>query len=88
MKKSVTIRMDQDVIEYFKDLSEKTGTPYQTVCLFVSVCLPCLSVSSSVCPSVSLPVPVCLFVIVFVCLFLSVCLFLFVVVFVCLFLSV
>jgi uncharacterized protein (DUF4415 family) len=31
LKKSVTIRMDQDVIAYFKDLSEKTGTPYQTL---------------------------------------------------------
>lgn len=31
LKKSVTIRMDKDVIDYFKNLSEKTGTPYQTL---------------------------------------------------------
>jgi len=30
LKKSVTIRMDQDVIEYLKDLNAKTGTPSQT----------------------------------------------------------
>ncbi len=29
LKRSVTIRIDEDVIEYFKKLSEKTGTPYQ-----------------------------------------------------------
>jgi uncharacterized protein (DUF4415 family) len=31
LKKSVTIRMDIDVIDYFKGLSEKLGTPYQTL---------------------------------------------------------
>jgi uncharacterized protein (DUF4415 family) len=31
LKKSVTIRLDNDVIEYFKGLSEKTGTPYQSL---------------------------------------------------------
>lgn len=30
LKKSVTIRLDSDVIEYFKKLGEKTNTPYQT----------------------------------------------------------
>lgn len=31
LKKSVTIRLDADVIEYFKNLSEATNTPYQTL---------------------------------------------------------
>ncbi len=31
LKKSVTIRLDSDVIEYFKKLGEKTNTPYQTL---------------------------------------------------------
>lgn len=31
LKKSVTIRLDEDVIEYFKKLSEQTGNPYQTL---------------------------------------------------------
>jgi uncharacterized protein (DUF4415 family) len=31
LKQSVTIRLDKDVIEYFKKLSEQTGTPYQTL---------------------------------------------------------
>ena len=31
LKKSVTIRLDADVIEYFKKLSEKLDTPYQTL---------------------------------------------------------
>ena len=31
LKKSVTIRLDTDVIEYFKALGEKTSTPYQTL---------------------------------------------------------
>ena len=30
-KKSVTIRLDSDVIDYFKNLSETTRTPYQTL---------------------------------------------------------
>ena len=29
LKKSVTIRLDSDVIDYFKTLSEKTKIPYQ-----------------------------------------------------------
>ncbi|MBL7669685.1 MAG: BrnA antitoxin family protein [Bdellovibrionaceae bacterium] len=31
LKKSVTIRLDTDVIEYFKTLGEKSNTPYQTL---------------------------------------------------------
>jgi uncharacterized protein (DUF4415 family) len=31
LKKSVTIRLDTDVIDYFKELSEETSTPYQTL---------------------------------------------------------
>jgi uncharacterized protein (DUF4415 family) len=31
LKKSVTIRLDTDVIDYFKALSEETDTPYQTL---------------------------------------------------------
>ncbi len=31
LKKSVTIRLDSDVIDYFKKLSEETSTPYQTL---------------------------------------------------------
>lgn len=30
-KKSVTIRLDSDVIDYFKKLSEQTQTPYQSL---------------------------------------------------------
>ncbi len=31
LKKQVTIRMGDDVISYFKDLSDETGIPYQTL---------------------------------------------------------
>ncbi len=31
LKKQVTIRLDQGTIAYFKDLSEETGIPYQTL---------------------------------------------------------
>ena len=31
LKKSVTIRLDSSVFEYFKKLSVNTGTPYQTL---------------------------------------------------------
>lgn len=31
LKKSVTIRIDADVIAYFKNLSELTETPYQSL---------------------------------------------------------
>lgn len=39
LKKAVTIRFDQDVIEYFKELSEREGVPYQTpMNLFLRFC--------------------------------------------------
>jgi uncharacterized DUF497 family protein len=31
LKKSVTIRLDQDSITYFKSMSEQTGIPYQSL---------------------------------------------------------
>ena len=31
LKKSVTIRLDQPTIEYFKGLAQDTGIPYQTL---------------------------------------------------------
>lgn len=31
LKKSITLRIDSDVLEYFKLLSEQTHTPYQTL---------------------------------------------------------
>ncbi len=31
LKKQVTLRMGVDVIEYFKDMSDKTGIPYQNL---------------------------------------------------------
>jgi predicted DNA binding CopG/RHH family protein len=31
LKRSVTIRLDQDSIAYFKSLSEETGIPYQSL---------------------------------------------------------
>ena len=31
LKKQVTIRLDQETIEYFKGLSEELGIPYQTL---------------------------------------------------------
>jgi len=31
LKKSVTIRLDVDVIDYFKKLSEQTNIPYQNL---------------------------------------------------------
>lgn len=31
LKKSVTIRLDLDVIDYFKHLSHELNTPYQTL---------------------------------------------------------
>jgi uncharacterized protein (DUF4415 family) len=30
-KKQITIRLDEDVIEYFKTLSDKNGVPYQNL---------------------------------------------------------
>lgn len=39
LKKPVTIRFDNDVIEYFKSLSEEEGIPYQTLMnLFLRYC--------------------------------------------------
>ena len=39
LKKAVTIRFDQDVIDYFKELSEREGVPYQTLMnLFLRFC--------------------------------------------------
>ena len=31
LKKQVTLRMGSDVIEYFKQMSEETGIPYQSL---------------------------------------------------------
>ena len=31
LKKSVTIRLDQGTVEYFKDLAEDSDIPYQTL---------------------------------------------------------
>jgi len=31
LKRQVTIRMGDDVVEYFKIMSEETGIPYQTL---------------------------------------------------------
>jgi len=31
LKKAVTIRLDQDALEYFQRLAEETGIPYQTL---------------------------------------------------------
>ncbi len=31
LKKSVTIRLDEPTIEYFKELAAETGIPYQTL---------------------------------------------------------
>lgn len=31
LKKQITLRLDRDVIEYFKEKSEESGIPYQTL---------------------------------------------------------
>ena len=31
LKKQITIRVDEDVIDYFKTLSEELGVPYQSL---------------------------------------------------------
>ena len=31
LKKQITIRLDEDVIEYFKQLADKNGIPYQNL---------------------------------------------------------
>ena len=35
LKESVTIRLDPNVINYFKGLSEKTGIPYQSLINYI-----------------------------------------------------
>lgn len=40
LKRSVTIRMGDDVVEYFKKLSEETGIPYQSLInLYLKDCI-------------------------------------------------
>ncbi len=34
MKKAVSLRLDESVLEYFKNLAEETGIPYQTLINF------------------------------------------------------
>ncbi|WP_405420570.1 BrnA antitoxin family protein [Marinobacter flavimaris] len=31
LKKPVTMRLGEDVLEYFKEMAEETGVPYQTL---------------------------------------------------------
>ena len=31
LKKQVTLRMEEDIVEYFKNMSEETGIPYQSM---------------------------------------------------------
>ena len=31
LKKQITIRLDEEVIDYFKSISEKAGIPYQSL---------------------------------------------------------
>jgi predicted DNA binding CopG/RHH family protein len=31
LKRTITIRLDQDLIQYFKDLAAETGLPYQNL---------------------------------------------------------
>jgi uncharacterized protein (DUF4415 family) len=31
LKKQVTIRMDEDIIQYFKNMAEDSGIPYQSL---------------------------------------------------------
>lgn len=31
IKKQITIRLDEDVVSYFKELSERNGVPYQNL---------------------------------------------------------
>ena len=40
LKRQVTIRMGVDVIEYFKEMADKTGIPYQNLInLYLSDCV-------------------------------------------------
>ena len=34
LKKQITINISEEILEYFKDLSEKTSIPYQTLINF------------------------------------------------------
>ncbi len=34
LKKQVTLRMSEDVIDYFKEMTEETGIPYQSLINF------------------------------------------------------
>lgn len=34
LKKQITINLNEEVLNYFKDLSKKTGIPYQTLINF------------------------------------------------------
>lgn len=34
LKKQITIKVNEEVLEYFKELSEKTSIPYQTLINF------------------------------------------------------
>ncbi|MDE6677359.1 MAG: BrnA antitoxin family protein [Clostridia bacterium] len=39
LKKQITINLDNDTIDYFKNLSQSTGIPYQTLInLFLADC--------------------------------------------------
>ncbi|WP_422409227.1 MULTISPECIES: CopG family antitoxin [unclassified Endozoicomonas] len=40
LKKSVTMRFSEDVIEYFKKMAEETGVPYQSLInLYLKDCM-------------------------------------------------
>jgi len=40
LKKSVTIRLGEDVIDYFKEMADETGIPYQSLInLYLRDCL-------------------------------------------------
>ena len=40
LKRPVTIRMSEDVVEYFKQLSDETGIPYQSLInLYLKDCI-------------------------------------------------
>jgi predicted DNA binding CopG/RHH family protein len=39
LKKSITIRLEADTVNYFKELAKKSGIPYQTLInLFLTQC--------------------------------------------------
>ncbi|VGO21553.1 CopG family antitoxin [Pontiella sulfatireligans] len=41
LKKQVTIRMGEDIIDYFKSMAEDTGIPYQNLInLYLRDCVP------------------------------------------------